>query len=158
MRDRQAHRNAYASASLSAYQWPRRSLESRFWPKVHKTEGCWLWTASLDHRGYGQINAGGRRGKPLAAHRVAYELVVGPIPDGTELDHLCRNTICVRPDHLDPVTHTENMYRTPWVQAQMAKTRCVHGHEFTPANTYRRPGDNRRQCRACRRERQQKAA
>lgn len=115
MRHQQTPTEGQASASSSAYRpqkvWPRLTLEERFWPKVMKGPACWLWTASFDARGYGQINAGGRRGKPLGAHRVAYELVKGEVPAGMVLDHTCRNTWCVNPDHLEPVTQAENMAR-----------------------------------------------
>ena len=84
------------------------TLYQRFWAKVNKTDTCWLWTASTLN-GYGQIKAGGRFGKILLAHRVAYEMLVGPIPEGLQLDHLCRVTLCVNPKHLEPVLFFE-----PW--------------------------------------------
>lgn len=126
-------------------------LASRFWRKVnHGGPGdCWLWTGSKNHLGYGQIHVAvgaGRRG----AHRVAYELLVGPIPAWAEdLDHLCRNPPCVNPEHLEPVTHAENMARAPWtaIQFQRAKTHCPQGHEYTPENT--RTSRGRRICHAC---------
>lgn len=67
-------------------------------------DGCWNWTAALNAFGYGRFRG-------LLAHRVSYESLVGPIPDGLELDHLCRNRKCVRPEHLEPVTHDENYRR-----------------------------------------------
>ena len=76
-------------------------LPERFWNKVNKTEGCWLWTAALSH-GYGRFGKGG------AAHRLAWEDRNGPIPEGLVLDHLCRVPRCVNPEHLEPVTHREN--------------------------------------------------
>jgi hypothetical protein len=91
--------------------WPRKTLAERFWPKVAKSDGCWLWLASTDARGYGQILSPGRRGKPLAAHRVSYELAYGPIGSGLVIDHLCRNSRCVRPEHLEAVTQAENIRR-----------------------------------------------
>lgn len=108
--------------------------------------GCWEWQRSLFPNGYGYIKHDGRgRG----AHRVAYEVLVGPIPEGLELDHLCRNRRCVNPEHLEPVTKAVNQQRQG-----AEKTHCPRGHEYTPENTYRRPGENVRNCRACHREKQ----
>lgn len=87
---------------------PFKSLEERFWPKVEKTETCWNWTASKMTSGYGQIGSGGKGGRPLCAHRVAYELEVGPIPDGMQIDHICHNRLCVNPAHLRAVTNKQN--------------------------------------------------
>ena len=102
------------------------------------------------HLGYGTMTI---KGKPKRAHIVAYEQMVGPIPEGLELDHLCDNPSCVRPDHLKAVTHRENTLRGNNPFAQKARqTHCIHGHEFTPENTY--TGRGRRECRACNRERQ----
>ncbi|WP_033356238.1 HNH endonuclease signature motif containing protein, partial [Kitasatospora aureofaciens] len=93
---------------------------------------------------YGQFNLHGRT---YSAHRYAYTQLVGPIPDGLVIDHLCRNPSCVNPAHLEPVTHAENMRRSE----PAMRTHCIHGHEFTEANTYyRTPNcDGVRQCRAC---------
>lgn len=122
----------------------RTDPAERFWPKVDKggPDGCWLWTASFNPYGYGQFYTGSRLGK---AHRFAYELVVGPIPDGLELDHLCRNRGCVNPAHLEPVTHVEN-------QRRMRKSHCFRGHAYDEANTLKLR-DGKRQCRSCNRER-----
>ena len=85
------------------------SLADRFWTKVDVVDGdCWLWTASVDNRGYGKIGAGGDRGRTLCAHRVAWELTRGTIPDGMEIDHRCHIRRCVRPDHLRLVTRKQN--------------------------------------------------
>ena len=81
------------------------------------------------------------------AHRWSYEALVGVISAGAHLDHLCRVPLCVRPDHLEPVTVRENVRRSPIHNG--AKTHCINGHEFTEANTYVGPGDTRRSCRAC---------
>ena len=118
------------------------SVEDRFWAKVDATspDGCWPWTAAVSKNGYGNL-AG------LSAHRVSYELNVGSIPEGLQIDHLCRNTRCVRPDHLEPVTGLENMRRR-----YAYVTHCKRGHEYTPENTYRKP-DGCRDCRACIRRR-----
>lgn len=88
------------------------SLSERFWRVVDKTESCWLWTGSKDRHGYGRINIDRT---PQLAHRISYLMAHGPIPDGLELDHLCRQHSCVRPAHLEPVTHRENMCRSPLV-------------------------------------------
>jgi hypothetical protein len=89
---------------------PRTPLPDRFWRRVIKAQPdeCWLWTGTL-HRGYGHFSVS--RGVTKYAHRIAYELTIGPIPDGLELDHLCRNKVCVNPQHLEPVTKTENLQR-----------------------------------------------
>jgi hypothetical protein len=133
----------------------RVSVIDRISDKFLVGDGCWTWTASLDSHGYGQINSGGR-GKPLPAHRVVYEMINGPVPVGLDLDHLCRNTVCVRPDHLEPVTRAENIRRGEAGQVHKARmallTHCKHGHEFTPANTYtgkNANGNPRRVCRKC---------
>jgi hypothetical protein len=128
-------------------------LKDRFWSRVNKTETCWLWTGATVAGGYGCLRADGR---PLRAHRVAYELTVGPIPDGLVLDHLCRTPACVRPDHLEPVTQRENILRGTSPAAQFAAaTHCKRGHEFTPENTMRRKGSTR-ECRTCRKHRRAK--
>ncbi len=98
--------------------------------------GCWLWTGGITPRGYGY-------GKSKHAHRYSYEAFVGPIPDGLEIDHLCRVTSCVNPDHLEPVTQRENQRRR-WATV----THCKWGHEFSPENT--RIGQGIRVCHACR--------
>src|SRR5574340_236746 len=93
---------------------------------------CWEWTASR-RNGYGQV----RRGRGTAyAHRAVYEELRAPIPGGTELDHLCRNTGCVNPAHLEPVTHRENLLRGESFSAVNAvKDRCDAGHLLSAANT-----------------------
>jgi len=97
--------------------YPARPIEDRFWPKVEKTSGCWNWTASLNTSGYGQIGSGGQFGRPHLAHRVAYELEVGPIPEGMQVDHLCFNRICVNPAHLRLVTNKQNNEHMAGVQS-----------------------------------------
>ena len=113
-----------------------QTLEERFWPKVEKTEECWNWKASLNGRGYGQIGVV-INGKPknCVAHRIAYELVKGPIPEGLTLDHLCRNRLCVNPDHLEPVTNKENIMRgTGMSVINSKKTHCPQGHPLIKGN------------------------
>lgn len=92
------------------------TLADRFWAKVEKSDSCWLWTGALfPSNGYGALHLDGAA---VPAHRVSYELNVGPIPDGLTIDHLCRVRACVRPDHLEPVTQAENLRRArPYRQA-----------------------------------------
>ncbi len=82
--------------------------EARFWSHVEKAETCWLWTSTITGNGYGHYSI--KRVK-VGAHRFAYELMVGPIPQGLTIDHLCRVKACVNPDHLEPVTQAENNRR-----------------------------------------------
>lgn len=130
-----------------------RPVAERFWSKVRVDlyTGCWEWTAARHERGYGAFYVGPTR-RRVFAHRVAYELSVGPIPEGLSLDHLCRNTGCVRPDHLEPVPHRENVVRgvSP-VAENAAKTRCPKGHEYD-RTTARGDGRVMRTCSTCRRE------
>lgn len=108
---------------------------------------CWLWTGATMPNGYGNAWNGS---EVVGAHRAVYELVVGPIPEGMDLDHLCRVRNCVRPSHVEPVTRSENMVRSPLVGA---KTHCPAGHEYTEENTLTTPGQGRK-CRTCGRIRQ----
>lgn len=119
-------------------------LEERFWEKVNKTDTCWLWTGATSGRGYGDS---WRDGKKIKAHRLSYELLVGPIPSGLTLDHLCRNILCVNPTHLEPVTQRENVRRGETSTRQSAKTHCPKGHSYNLLNTYFYNG--RRNCRTC---------
>lgn len=126
------------------------NIVTRFWSHVEKTETCWLWTAS-GGRGYGIFYPNGAR-SGRAAHRFAYELLVGPIPEGMQLDHLCRVRRCVNPAHLEPVTGFENRLRgTNAIARNILKTHCDHNHPFDEANTRHWKGE--RICRACSRER-----
>lgn len=122
--------------------------EDKFIPEPNS--GCWLWTASLDKHGYGQVRHGNTTGR---AHRVIYEAERGPIPFGLVLDHKCRNPVCVNPDHLEPVTQAENLRRSPVTLGSIhrAKTHCKKGHPFTPLNTRPHPSGGR-VCVACKRE------
>lgn len=117
--------------------------------------GCWLFNGALSTRGYGKI-AIAPRGSVAPAHRVTYEALVGSIPGGLELDHLCRTRRCVNPAHLEPVTSRENILRGEGMGARYARRdRCKHGHLFTKANTAFRNEGGRvsRRCRACTNER-----
>lgn len=126
----------------------RPSSEERFWAKVNVDGlgGCWLWTASLNKYGYARFKSGFH----VTGHRFAYELLVGPIPKGLQLDHLCRVRHCVNPDHLEPVTNHENLLRGLTLPAiNAAKTHCPQGHPYSGHNLLLRGGG--RGCRECRR-------
>lgn len=105
-------------------------------------DDCWLWTASVSTTGYGQFYFDGRL---HTAHRVAWELDNGPVPDGLFLDHLCRERRCCNPRHLEPVTTGENTRRSPIHNG--AKTHCPQGHPYDEVNTRRYRGA--RYCRQC---------
>lgn len=125
-------------------------LGDRFWSKVRETaSGCWEWTAGQNGVGYGSYYLDGRQ---RLAHRLAYAEMVGPIPDGLHIDHICRNRLCVNPDHLDPVTQRVNNLRGVGVYAvNAAKSECANGHPLTGANLMLRGRDGSRRCRACNR-------
>jgi len=117
-----------------------------------KGSPCWVFTGSRSPVGYGQIGVGSRSdgtATKAAAHRVTYEAFVGPIPEGLELDHLCSVRSCCNPDHLEPVTHAENVRRGRGRLINGAKTHCKRGHPFDERNTERRK-DGGRECLACR--------
>jgi hypothetical protein len=125
----------------------RTRLDPRLATKIHPDPqtGCWNWQAYCDRRGYGRSSH--RLSSSRLAHRIVYELLIGPVPDGLELDHLCRNHGCVNPRHLEPVTHRENVLRGEAIAAHNArKAACHRGHEdwgLTPTGA--------RFCRSCRR-------
>ncbi len=108
-------------------------------------DGCWLWTGKISNAGYGTMNA---LGGYVLAHRLSYELFVGPIPDGLVVDHKCDNRPCVNFEHLKPVTYQENILRGKGVAAQNArKTHCPKNHPLSGGNL--RVCGGKRQCRTC---------
>lgn len=113
--------------------------------------GCWIWMRTMDiTTGYGRFYDMGKR---RMAHRAAFEAVRGPIPDGLTIDHLCRERMCVNPDHLEPCTRGENTMRGRTISAaNLAKTHCKRGHEFTTDNTRfygKHNNGRRRHCKEC---------
>jgi hypothetical protein len=111
--------------------------------------GCWLWTGCLGSHGYGQVRV---LSGTTIVHRILYEQKYGLVPQGLELDHLCRVRCCVNPDHLEPVTRRENILRGIAPSAKQARqTHCMHGHKFTFTNTYvyRTKWGVARKCKIC---------
>ena len=107
---------------------------TRFWGKVEKTDGCWNWKACRNQFGYGRFFLNKPR-RLKEAHRIAYELIKGKIPNGLTLDHLCRNPSCVNPDHLEPVTMRENNLRGYGASGKNGrKTHCPKGHPLVEGN------------------------
>jgi len=135
---------------------------ARFWRKVDKNGPinldlgpCWQWLGKPHRSGYGRHKAADG---VVYAHRFSYELNVGPIPEDLQIDHLCRNTMCVRPDHLESVTGKENVLRSDAPTAIHArKTLCDAGHPLSGDNLHvykiRATGTFGRRCRACGAER-----
>lgn len=106
--------------------------------------GCWLWLLKPDDCGYGRFQL---KRRSVHAHRVAYQVLVGDIPAGLEIDHLCRVRSCVNPDHMELVTPLENKLRA--IPHNRTVTHCKHGHALSGANLYMSPGSGKRACRAC---------
>ena len=128
---------------------------ARFWSHVQKQpgDGCWLWAGATNRGGYGRFDAG----QSSLAHCWAWIQEHGPVPEGLELDHRCRTPACVRPSHLEPVTHRENVLRGESPSAVNArKTHCPRGHPLGGTNLAVDPQGHRR-CRACKRERQSRS-
>jgi hypothetical protein len=141
-------------------------LYVRVMKKFTVGDGCWTWKGSLDKHGYGvffEKNANtGSKMKGYAAHRLVYEMLVGPIPKGLVIDHLCRNPSCVNPSHLEPVTQGENVRRGNITETSRIRreerlvtvTHCRRGHEYAVEGVFR--PDGIRVCRGCWRENMRK--
>lgn len=139
-------RNGMAENDSIRFGDPR--MPERFWSKVRvDPSGCWIWTGSIDPKGYGRFAI--KRDQGRRAHRVAVTHLVGPIPAGLECDHLCRVPCCVNPAHIELVTGTENNSRSMSPTAvNKRKTHCMNGHAFTEENT-KIDGMGSRRCRIC---------
>lgn len=139
----------------------KTTVTERFWAKVDKTDTCWLWTGTVSAGGYGAFAV--QAGKPVGAHRYAYQTLIGPIPAGLFIDHLCHteavkrgeceggkciHRLCVNPAHMEPVTNGENVRRGLGYR-QEPRTHCKRDHPYDSFNTYIDPNGNRG-CRACR--------
>jgi len=137
----------------------------RFWSKVDTSGECWLWTACIGTDGYGQFGCGPNTEiRTRKAHRIAYILTHGAIPEGMELDHLCRNRACVNPAHLEPVDHSTNVLRGAAgvlrdpTKPRKRATHCKNGHVLTPENLGAlRTRPTTRRCRICHNERARQA-
>jgi len=123
-------------------------MNDRFWSKVVAlANGCWEWNGHRDRLGYGRFMVERR---PRLTHRLAFEELIGPIPDGLEPDHLCRNTSCLNPTHLELVTHAENIRRG--YSHKPRPTHCPHGHLYAAQNTY--DYGRGRRCKTCQMDQQ----
>lgn len=130
-------------------------LPQRFWDKVQPCpmSGCWIWVGAWISNGYGHARANAKR---VLSHRLTYQVLIGPVPDGLQLDHLCRVRACCNPRHLEPVTAQENARRgdggKETARRKMAMTHCKRGHSLAADNTYRvlMPNGNvSRKCKQC---------
>lgn len=133
-----------------------------FWSRVEITSTCWNWTGPTRSKTspYGSIRL---NGKNKLAHRHAYEMLIGPIDSNLTVDHLCKNTKCVNPAHMELVSLSENARRSGAIlkasakaaENQLARNFCINGHEFTKENTYLT--SRQRHCKQCRQDAQRKA-
>lgn len=120
--------------------------------KIKFGAGCWVWKERKNQDGYGTLKFHGKRHH---AHKFIYELFFGKVPNGLELDHLCSNRPCVNPNHLEPVTHKENIGRGRTGKYLSERTHCKNGHEYNSENTrisVAVTGTTYRQCKQCLRD------
>lgn len=154
-RCRRHYRKAFADGTLNVLE---RTPAERFWEKVDRRGDaeCWPWTGAIGSGGYGNFFA---EGSYCNAHRFSYELNVGPIPAGLQIDHVsergCEGKSCVNPAHLEPVTGRENVLRAPASipAINLSRSHCPQGHAYDVENTYI-TSTGSRQCRACHRTRE----
>jgi hypothetical protein len=126
----------------------QRVLDRMYAKREINSSGCWIWLGWKNELGYGWTHFNGRK---ESVHRTAYTILVGAVPEGLHLDHLCRQRDCFNPDHLEPVTCAENLLRGAGPSARNAhKTHCWRGHEFSESNTWLEK-NGARHCRACNR-------
>ena len=144
----QGAKDFYAKACRACSRRPPIKDRIREKIELDPDTGCWLWTGKIGRtgdvvRGYLSIN-----NRTTLAYRASYEAFIGPIPEGLELDHLCRRPLCVNPKHLEPVTHAENQRR-----GRGSVTHCIRGHAFDDKNTVilhnKALGKTQRTCRIC---------
>lgn len=143
--------NSYTRTAIALAAGPElpRLLNRFLGSTVDPDTGCWLWDGATTV-GYGRIK---RNSRIDMAHRITYELFVGPIPENLTIDHLCRVRSCVNPAHLEPVTIAVNVMRGESLPARNArKTHCPQGHPYDDENTYVNPTTGWRLCRSCARE------
>lgn len=127
---------------MSQGTWLEPRLDRFFRDCIESEAGCWVKQHGIDRHGYSSVDLPG--GTRQRGHRFVWEEFRGPIPDGLVLDHLCRNTACVNPDHLEPVTIAVNNQR-----GKALLMECKYGHKYDESNTYVTPSGSRN-CRACR--------
>jgi hypothetical protein len=121
---------------------PFNTLENLLNQAYESQTGCWVWNGGVTNSGYGKATV---NYKTVLMHRYMYEATYGPIEEGLQLDHLCRNKLCINPEHLEPVTAKVNMERH-----YVNQTHCLRDHPLSGSNLYVTP-DGRRQCKDCRR-------
>jgi len=133
------------------------SDHARLWRRVDKSDGCWIWNGARG-KGYDTYGRFNLRGRIIRVHRLIYEILIGPIPEGLQLRHRCDIPYCVAPWHLIPSTGAENM-RDMAEKGRGAgrfsgATHCIKGHELTSENTYIFPSNGTRRCLTCKRAKQ----
>lgn len=150
-------RYGHGDRRFNQRDWKALTAVERFWIRVERpedTSACWIWRGARGRKQYGLCSEVVTDSGTRQPHRVSYELLIGQIPDGMHLDHLCRTPLCVNPSHLEPVTPLENTQRG--LHGEL-KTHCVNSHELTDDNVRVRNRDNARICRTCDRLRMRRA-